>query len=560
MPSRRIPALSFDHFFTHAEVTDFVERLARSRPELVTLSSLGDSREGRAIHLLTITDPSTGAAEDKPAYLIHGNIHAQELSGTHAALYTARQLVADHPRSDLLKRVVFYVVPRLNPDGAEFAVTTSGSIRSRTDRSARVPNTLYQEDVNGDGLILTMRREHPNGPFVPDPKDKRLLIRRTKDSKPPFYRTLPEGLIHAWDGTDHIGVEGRGFDWNRNWSYDWRPEPEQGGAGDFPFSEPEMRSLAEFLFNRPNVFGALGYHNGPNAVLRPPSTGADTDLDADDVKVMQELAEVGAKHTKFPVVPVVKYRRDNDRDLNLRGHFHNFGYQHLGLFVFEFELGMLLNSAGISTKTIFAAKNEQEYEVLIRRMMKWWDKQQKRDPVFAPWTPFPHPQLGTVEVGGLLPKFMAGPTLADLKTLSAGTYKFTLEHAGRHPRVVIEHLCVERVGAEVYRLRARVANRGQFPTHVTNKGKSLRRLKPVRVEFHPGDGVKLLSQTGHHSLGHLAGVTDGRELEWFVVAEGETDTLCELRVSGGTGGNVTAGVSRPRRTSAGKPEQRACAP
>ena len=90
-------------------------------------------------------------------------------------------------------------------------------------------------------------------------------------SRPPFFRTFPEGIIHDWDGTDNIRVEGRSFDWNRNWSYDWRPEPEQGGAGDFPFSEPEMRAIAGFIHGRPNLFGILGYHNGPAAVLRPPS-------------------------------------------------------------------------------------------------------------------------------------------------------------------------------------------------------------------------------------------------------------------------------------------------
>jgi hypothetical protein len=550
MPARkkakRVPALSFDHFFTYAELTDFVGKLAKACPDLVTLSSLGDSREGRPIHLVTITDPSAGPAEDKPAYLIHGNIHAMELSGTHAALYTCRQLCVDYAKSDVLKRVAFYVVPRINPDGAEFAVTMSGTIRSRTDRSVRESNTLYQEDVDGDGLILTMRQEHPNGQFVADPKDRRLLIRRTADSKPPFYRTLPEGMIHEWDGTDDIKAEGRSLDWNRNWSYDWQPEPAQGGAGDFPFSEPEMRAMAEFVFSHDNIFGVLGYHNGPNAVLRPPSTGADGDLDADDVKAMQDLAEIGAKHTKFPVIPVVKYRRDYQRDINLRGHFHNFGYHHLGLFVFEFELGVLLNSAGMKTnEDIFAVKSEQEYEALLRRMMKWWDRRKKRAPVFSKWTRFVHPQLGQVQIGGLLRKYLAAPTLDDLKRIAEGTYRFTLAHAGRHPRVVIEAPQAEAVGGDVYRIRVRVANRGEFPTNVSNKGLGLRRLKGVRADFVPVEGVELLSRVGHHSLGHLAGVTDGRDLEWFVSAPRECRKLCELRVSGGTGGNAAVSIARP---------------
>ena len=541
----RVPALPFAHFFRYDEVTGFVKKLAAAQPRLAKLSSIGTSREGREIHLLTITDFTTGKPEDKPAYLIHGNIHAAELSGTHAALYTARQLLADHPKSDILKRVVFYIVPRLNPDGAEFVVTTSGTVRSRTDRSQRVPNTLYQEDVNGDGLILTMRQEHPDGPFVADPKDKRLLIRRRRGDKPPYYRTIPEGMIHEWDGTDNLRIEGRGFDWNRNWSYDWRPEPEQGGAGDFPFSEKEMRAMADFIFARHNVFGVLGYHTGPASVLRPPSTGADKDLDATDVKIMQELAEFGAKATKFPIHPVVKYHYADGRDINLRGHFHNFGYHHLGLYVFEFELGILRNSAGISTEEIFKTKSEEEREAHNRRMMKWWDRQKKRDRVYVQWKAYNHPQLGKVEIGGLLARHIAGRTLPHLKRVSKGTYEFTLEHAARHPHIALEDVSVKGVGGGVYRVRARVANRGQFPTHVSNKGRGLRRLKGVRLEFQPAKGVKLLSQTGHHDLGHLAGLTGSRRLEWFVSAPRGGKVLCEIRVQGGTGGNVATQIKKP---------------
>ncbi len=543
MKQTPVPVLPFTHFLTFAEVSAYASRLVASRPGLATLTSIGTSREGRPLLMLTLTDPSTGAAHDKPAYLIHGNIHATELAGTHAALFTARSLLLDHPRSDLLKRVAFHIVPRINPDGAEFVATTSGSIRSRIDRSRREPNTLYQEDIDGNGLILTLRQEHPNGGLVADPEDRRLLVRRTESSRPPFYRIFPEGMIHDWDGSDNIRVEGRGFDWNRNWSYDWRPEPEQGGAGDFPFSEPEMRALAEFLHSRPNLFGVLGYHTGPAAVLRPPSTGADTDLDEGDARVLQELAGIGARHTGFPVIAVVNYHRKGDRDINLRGHFHNFGYHHLGLHVFEFELGTLLNSAGIRTEEIFGAQNDAEAGALERRLLKWWDRQKRRAPLFSSWKPFRHPQLGPVEVGGLLSRHAANPSLGDLRRIARGTYAFTREHAARHPWVKLEDLTLDRVGGQIVRLRARVTNRGHYPTHVTNKGRSLRRLQGVRVELHLVEGVALLSQAGHVDCGHLPGVTGSRALEWFLKAPDSAKTLGEIRVFGGAGGNASVPVA-----------------
>ena len=543
-----IPSLSFDGFLCYQETTAFATALARACPERCRLGSLGQSRQGREIHLLTITDFATGAPEDKPAYLIHGNIHAGELAGTQNALYTARQLLLDDAASGLLERIVFYIVPRINPDGAEFVVTTFGRVRSRTDRSERVPNTLYQEDVDGNGLILSMRQQHPDGGLVADPDDPRLLIRRQADSPGPFYRTFPEGLIHEWDGSaadcGTIKVEGRSLDWNRNWSYDWRPEPEQYGAGDFPFSEIEMRHMAQFLHSRPNLFAVLGYHTGPAAVLRPPSTGSLNDLDREDDQVMEDLARIGAQETGFPVYPVIKYHDARSRDINLRGHFHNFGYHHLGLFVFEFEQGTIFNSAGISTDDQLAVRTEQEHEALVRRVLRWWDEQPSPEPLFVDWTPFDHPQLGQVEIGGIRFPNWANPTQADLSEIAKGTYRFTLQHAAKHPWLRLEDLSVTAVADRIYRIRARVANRGAFPTHVTNKGKSLRRLRPVRVEFCPAEGVELLSAQGHADLGHLGGVTDSRIVEWFVSATDESQALCEIRVLGGSGGNIARKVNK----------------
>jgi len=434
---------------------------------LVQLSRIGVSREGRDVQVLTLNDAASGPADEKPAYLIHGNIHAAELSGTHAALYTARQLVLDHrdQRSDLLRHVCFHIIPRLNPDGAGFVVSTSGNTRSRTDRSLRLPNTLYQQDVDGNGLIL------------------------------------------------------------------------------------EMRAIAEFIHGRPNLFAVLGYHTGPTAVLRPPSTGADADIDGGDLAMMQELAELGAAETGFPVVPVIRYHynRTGQKDINLRGHFHNFGYHHLGLYVFEFELGTQVNSAGTPTLDVFNTRNQPEYEAVLRKVLAWWDQQDPatRAPLFQAWTGFEHPQLGSVEIGGWLLRHLAGPTLAELRRIAEGTYRFTLAHAAYRPRLSVEEVEAERFEGSIWRVRARVANRGQFPTHITARGRSLRRLQPVRLEFAPGPGVERLSREGHRLLGHLGPLTDSRVVKGFLRVPEKATLLCQLTVNGGTAGVVRVSIPRP---------------
>ena len=559
MPKPASPVVQFDHFYTYGEIDRFLHDLARAFPALCRLGSIGLSRQGREIHLLTLTDFTAGNPEDRPAYLIHGGIHAHEPASAHAPLFTAKRLLEDHVPGGLLTRVAFYILPRLCPDGSEFCIATSARIRSRTDFTNREPNTLYPEDLDGDGRILNIRQAHPDGDLIPDPADRRLLIRRQADSTGPFYRLFPEGRIHDWDGGDRIRqaglhaflpqhsdiAAGRSYDWNRNWSHGWRPEGEQQGAGDFPFSELEMRHLAEFLHSHPKIFGILGYHCGHASFLRPPASGSRDDLDAEDDTALEELAQIGAKQTGFPALPLVKLHWAGRRDAGKGGHALDFAYHHLGIFGFEIELGTIVNAAGLTTEDFLTWTGQDDADRWMRRLLDWWDRRGGRDPLFEPWRPFDHPQLGPVELGGFLYTALDNPLLSELLDTVEAAYRFTVAHARRHPQIVVEDLRVDLFDTRIYRIHLRIANRGQLPTHVTNRGRSLRRLYPVKAGFAPSPGVELLSAAGHHDLGHLSGITGSRIVEWFVRPGTGVQVLGELSVSGGTGGDVRRVVEAP---------------
>ena len=110
-----------------------------------------------------------------------------------------------------------------------------------------------------------------------------------------------------------------------------------------------------------------------------------------------------------------------------------------------------------------------------------------------------------------------------------------------------EDLCVQRFDDNVYRIRLRVANRGDLPTHLTNKGKSLRRLRPVETRFTPAHSVTMLSAAESQELGHLAAITGSQIVEWFVSALEESGTrlLGELYISGGAGRDIKRTVEAP---------------
>lgn len=557
MPKIFSPEVQFDHFYNYDEIDQFLKDLTRAFPSLSRLGKIGHSRQDREIHLLTLTNFSSGSPKDRPSYLIHGGIHAHEPASAHGPLYTAIRLLEANVRDNLLDRVAFYIIPRLCPDGSEFCVSTSARIRSRTDFSDREPNTIYPKDLDGNGLILSIRQQHPDGDFVVDPADKRLLIKRRFNSPCPFYRLFPEGYIHDWDGSSQIRQAGqqafleegsnlsggRSYDWNRNWSHDWKPEGEQQGAGDFPFSEVEMRHLAEFIHSHPRIFGILGYHCGHASFLRPPASGSRKSIDAEDDAAFEELAQIGSEETGFPSLPLVKLHWAGKRDSNKGGHALDFVYNHLGILGFEVELGTIFNSAGLTTENFLSWTSQDDADQWMRHLLKWWDLQGSQDPLFQPWKPFNHPQIGPVELGGFLYTSLDNPLVSELPKTLESTYKFTVKHAQRHPKIVIEDLHVDLFDSTVYRVHLRIANRGQLPTNITNRGRSLLRLSPVKVSFTPAKNVKRISAASHFNLGHLSGITGSQVIEWFVkVQKGCVQILGELKVSGGTGGQIQCTV------------------
>ena len=166
-----------------------------------------------------------------------------------AALYFVKKMVEGYGSDSKITRVLdeqaVYVVPRLNPNGAELALAEKPQfIRSGTRPYPyeEKRDGLHEEDLDGDGRVLQMRIADPTGDWKVSEDDPRLMLKRGLDEEGgKYYRLFAEGLIENYDG--HMIVPApplQGLDFNRNFPGAWRPEGEQHGAGDFPGSEPEI--------------------------------------------------------------------------------------------------------------------------------------------------------------------------------------------------------------------------------------------------------------------------------------------------------------------------------
>lgn len=125
---------SFDEYLRYEDLTRTLHALAEGHPSLCRVESVGKSVEGREIWLVELTNTRTGPADDKPAFWVDGNTHAGEVTGSMAALYLIEHLLEGYDQDDLVTRLldeqVFYVLPRLSPDGAERYLTTPHTLRS----------------------------------------------------------------------------------------------------------------------------------------------------------------------------------------------------------------------------------------------------------------------------------------------------------------------------------------------------------------------------------------------------------------------------------------------
>src|SRR3954468_614082 len=124
-------------YLDYAALTAQLQAWVEAYPSLVRLERLGTTPEDRAQWLLVIgPEPE----RTRPAVWVDANMHASELAGSNVALALAEDMLRLHLEgtvhdlppmvADRLRDVLFYVLPRMSPDGAEKVLTSGHFVRS----------------------------------------------------------------------------------------------------------------------------------------------------------------------------------------------------------------------------------------------------------------------------------------------------------------------------------------------------------------------------------------------------------------------------------------------
>lgn len=197
-------------YHNYSETLELLTDLSVRYPEHASLLSIGESVEGRGLHVLKISD-NVGENEDEPNIYIIGCHHAREWISVEIPLLFARYILENMDSDPEVRKAVngtqIYILPILNPDGLEFSI-----INYRYWRK----NRKYNGDLS-------------------------------------WGVDLNRNYSYMW-GLDDSGSS--------------PSEISEIFRGTGPFSEPETFALKEFM-NSVVPSGVLSYHNFSQLILYP---------------------------------------------------------------------------------------------------------------------------------------------------------------------------------------------------------------------------------------------------------------------------------------------------
>ena len=142
--STRPERTNFEETSRYADLDTFLKAIAATSP-LVRTMSFGTTEEGRAMPLVTLSNPAVARPADKPAgrpvVFLLANIHGGEVEGKEAVQVLMRRLTSGDLRP-LLDRMVIVIAPNYIADGNEAV-----DVMNRTAQYGPVAGVGKRENV-----------------------------------------------------------------------------------------------------------------------------------------------------------------------------------------------------------------------------------------------------------------------------------------------------------------------------------------------------------------------------------------------------------------------------
>ena len=541
--------IEFNDYHGYDGTVDYIKDVADEYPNITELVEIGRSTMGRPIYVLVISNMRTGTTIDqhvqlrnprkegvenvtpmksyhgKPGIWIDGGTHGNEYTGTETTLYIIDKLVSGYGSDDAIKALIddntFFICPIVNPDGVYNSVQRGISQRQNSmeqddDGDGQV-NEDGPDDLNGDGLITSFRYRDPEGRYVQDPNDPRIMVRIGRGEEPEEgaerWSVIPEGRDN--DGDGRSGEDGeRGIDVNRNFPEGWfRDDNTQGGSGFYAGSSAEAHTILEFFTNNTNILLVQSFHTSGGFTYRPFARWPDSQIHDKDLGVFDEILkpkyeelhgdDAGENLWRHP------YNDEQDRPYGF-GIFIDWAYAQFGAYSMTTELWNWRRD----TKGLPGYDGEEDravwYQALLENGSSITDAT-----LFVPWRSHNHPEHGQGEVGGFVSKYVGGNALPgeSLRHVADIHWNFELFKAGLLPKLEIRDASAEILttgddGTRVVKVTATVANNGALATHIARGADLAGNRDDAIWLIGDRDRIKYLQGSAWQSLGVLDGTME----------------------------------------------------
>ncbi len=562
LPAAQDPAVEL---LDHGALTQRLQRLAREH-DTVELEEIGRSRGGRAIHALRIA--SGDAGDGRPALLVVANLDGPQVFSSGVALRLAERLAADADEgvAELLATTAVLLVPRANPDAAEArfaaplreAVATGAGVD--TDRDGREGED-GPADVDGDGRITHMRVPDPEGTWTADPADPRATVEAdAAKGQPGRWKLVVEG--RDADG-DEEASEDPAADAvvNRNFPAGWREH--DASAGAFPGGEPAARALMDHVLAHPEIAAVLTWGELDSLVEPPRAASKEDGREIPWPGVMKadapRLAEVARRYREL----VPEGAKGSGQDA---GSFQRWIYQERGLpslaaVLWDVPLDAKPpapeepeepgepgaegddGAAGEPAEARAKKKPDAEPSDDAKRLI-WIDGAGEDEAWrFVPWTPFEHPELGPVEVGGFAPYARTEPPRDRWDAIADEQLAFVVALGGMLPRLALAECTARALGEDVWEVEVAVTNDALLPL-ATAAGLRARTVRPARLRLQLADGDALLAGRPQVLVDALDGAGARRVERWLVRTNDPAGLSVQLDTDGAGRAAATPEVQR----------------
>lgn len=456
----------WNRYYDSKEIGEICKRISEAYPKLAKFNSIGKSYEGRDIWLLTISNSEKGDPDKKPAMYIDGNIHGNEIQGGEVSLYTGWYLAEMYGHLDWITQLVdektFYIIPTINPDGRDHFMHDANSPNSprsgfdpRDDDGDGLIDEDGDDDLNGDGNITQMRIKDPNGRWVIDPEDPRIMLPAKPDQKGEYELLWSEGIDNDGDGLVNEDDPGS-YDPNRNWHWKWAPQYVQWGADRYPGSLPETRAVVDFVFKHNNIAAFQTYHNSGGMILRGPGNKDDQQTyRREDLQVYDFLGKLGEE-----ILPGYRYLIVFKDLYPVFGGELDFFYGVRGGITFSNELWTSFD--------YFRKKQDEERNWFGSQKETYrFDKLLLFGEGVVDWKPYNHPQYGMIEIGGIKKAWTRTAPSFMLEEMCHRNMAFTLYNAYHTPQVSVDSIFTKELPGGLTEVTAIIKNSRVIPTHTS---------------------------------------------------------------------------------------------